>query len=524
MTLDAASGGDAGAAGPAGPRTPRRVVVVGAGITGLTLAHRLLHGAGGQGALDVVLLEASVRPGGKLMPIDVAGLPVEGGADSFVARKPWAVDLCRELGLEEELIRPGASGAFVWARGRLVPYPEHAAFAVPSDAESLLRWPGLSWRGRLRAVTDLYRKPARQDTDESLGDLVARRLGRECADVLVGPILAGVHAGDPDRLSVRATFPELRSWEVEHGSLIRGSGAARRAAREKGGGPLFFSLKGGLGRLTGRLIETVGPQRLRLGVAATGVRRAPGGRGWEVEAGGERLRADAVVLATPAFESARLLRAANIPGADALAAIPYVSTAAVALVYQEGTASRLPDATGFVVPGRGPASGEAEHEPHLSPVITACTWVSRKWPVPAFGDRAVVRAFVGHAGDRRPLALSEEELVGAVVRDVEAMSPVGAEPESWALVRWDRAMPQYELGHLDRLAATESALASHAPGMFVTGSAYRGVGVADCVRQAGEAADRVRRYLEAVSAPAARSGTDGGGGTDDRTEAISWTT
>src|SRR5207249_1678926 len=143
------------------------------------------------------------------------------------------------------------------------------------------------------------------DGDESLGDLVTRRLGRECADVLVGPILAGIHAGDPSRLSVRATFPELRSWEVEHGSLIRGSRAARLAAREKGGGPLFHSLKGGLGTLTDRLIEAIGSHRLRLGAAATGMRAAPGERVWDVESGDLSFRADVVVLATPAFESAR---------------------------------------------------------------------------------------------------------------------------------------------------------------------------------------------------------------------------
>src|SRR5439155_1426518 len=158
------------------------------------------------------------------------------------------------------------------ARGRLVPYPAHAAFGVPSDAESLLGWPGLSWRGRLRAATDLYRKSARGDGDESLGDLVTRRLGRECADVLVGPILAGIHAGDPNRLSVRATFPELRSWEVKHGSLIRGSRAARLAAREKGGGPLFHSLKGGLGPLAPRRHRIRGPRT----VAGHRRRQTPG--------------------------------------------------------------------------------------------------------------------------------------------------------------------------------------------------------------------------------------------------------
>src|SRR2546425_12318993 len=204
-----------------------RVVVVGGGVAGLTAAYRLASEG-----LDVMVHEAADRTGGAIAPLALEGsddgLTVEGGADSFVVRKPWALELCRDLGLDDELVYPGASGAFVWARGRLVPYPEGSAFGIPSRVGDMLGWRGLSPRGRLRAATEVYRPARKERGDQSIGALAERRLGRECARVLVGPLLAGINAADPDRLSVEATFPELARWEERHGSLIRGARAARK--------------------------------------------------------------------------------------------------------------------------------------------------------------------------------------------------------------------------------------------------------------------------------------------------------
>lgn len=486
----------------------RVVVVVGGGIAGLTAAYRLVTGAASDTLtpVDVVVLEASGRAGGKLRTTEVAGAPVEAGPDSFVVRKPWAVNLCRELGLGDDLLAPGVSGAFVWARGRLRSFPEGSAFGIPPDAESILRWPGLSVRGRLRAALDLWRGERGRtagDGDESVGSLVARRLGRECAEVLVGPLLAGIHAADPDRLSVQATFPELSVWEQGHGSLIRGARASGRSARRAtgtAGGPMFTTLDGGLERLPGSLVGAMGPDRVRTGVRAEAIRRLEGGPGHEVlTATGDRLAADAVIVAVPAFEAARLL--GGLSGAevaaDALSSIRYVSTATVTLVYPEGTAGRLPEATGFVVPParvRGAAPGPA--------AITACTFLSRKWPDPRFGDRAIVRCFVGRDGEQEPLELADDRLAAVVALDVEAATAIGAEPEATAVVRWDRSMPQYDVGHLARVDGAVAALAAGAPGLFLTGSAYRGVGIAHCVRQGNEAAERVRSFLGAASTAA----------------------
>jgi protoporphyrinogen/coproporphyrinogen III oxidase len=459
------------------------VAVVGAGISGLAAAHALLASRTPDRPLEVTVLEASDTPGGKLLTVDLDGMSVEAGADSFVVRKPWAVELCRELGLAEEVVIPGSWGAFVWTRRELVAYPDRSPFGIPSDVGELLRWQGLPRGPKLRALQDLFRPVHRGSGDEALGNLLRRRLGVRASRVLVEPLLGGLHAGDPTRLSVLSTFPELKDWEQKHGSLIRGAKAAMEATgEEKGHKPMFATLWGGLSRLVDRLVETIGKQRVRMRIPIEALTTV--GAGFSVVAGvaGEApLRADAVILATPAYESARILRTLNKETSSALATIPYASTAVVFLAYPPGTASRLPQGTGFVVP-----QGEA--------TMTACTWVSRKWPSKEFENRAVLRCFVGRAGNEEALQLPDEELTTVVSREAEEATPIGVEPSTSRVVRWDRSMPQYEVGHLERVARIEETL-SGLPGIFVAGSAYRGIGIPDCVKQGKEAAERVLRYL-----------------------------
>ena len=489
-------------------RAPR-VAVVGGGIAGLVAAYRLTRPDGDLGAppLEVRLFERGASPGGVVRTADLDGMPVEEGPDSFVVRKPWAVDLCRELGLGDGLIHPGASGALVWARGSLVPYPPGSAFGVPPDAESLLRWPGMSVRGRLRALTDLWRPARRRDADpdESLQSLLTRRLGAECANVLVGPLLAGVNSGDPARLSVRATFPELAGWERSFGSLIRGSKAARRAAAGGGGQPrpMFATVRGGLSRLPDALVQAIGAGSIEVRSEVKRIDRPREG-GFVILLDGSRdgsqVEADAVVVAAPSPAASTLLAGVNAIAAAGLSEIAYGSAAVVSMVYGPGSTALLPDATGFIVPAGATVAGGRPA------TITACTWLSRKWPDPAFGDRAVIRAFAGRAGDESALDLPDDELVAALVKDIEAISPLGDVPDTWSVARWPKSMPQYELGHLDRVARIEDALAA-TPGLFVTGSAYGGVGLADVVRHAGDTAERVRTYLSRVQngVPAATS-------------------
>ncbi|HEX8100543.1 MAG TPA: protoporphyrinogen oxidase, partial [Actinomycetota bacterium] len=256
---------------PQGKGRPR-VVVVGGGITGLAAAYRLMR----SGSAEVTVLEAGDRLGGKIRTVDVDGLTVEAGADSFVVRKPWAVDLARELGLEEELVIPGAAGAYVWARDRLVPFIEPSAFGIPPSAGAVLRWSGLSTIGRVRALLDLYKPRRKRAGDQALGSLVGRRLGSEAANTLVSPLLAGLHAADPARLSTLATFPELLRWEQAHGSLIQGARSALKAGPASRG-PMFTTVWGGLDRLVEALAESIGTDRIRTDRPVMSVARSTDG-------------------------------------------------------------------------------------------------------------------------------------------------------------------------------------------------------------------------------------------------------
>jgi protoporphyrinogen/coproporphyrinogen III oxidase len=448
------------------------VAIIGGGVTGLTVAHRVRqHDADA----SVAILEAGPEPGGMLRSVSVGGVRVSAGPDSFLARKPWAVELCRELGIGDELIQPRASGSYLWTERGLVPYPTGTAFGIPGDLGDAFRWPGLSRAGRMRALRDLIGRKRRADGDESLGALLRRRLGDEATDRAIAPLLAGLYAGDVDALSVRATFPELQGWERAQGSLLRGAQAAAR--RPKGdAGPMFLRPRDGVERLIQALVAEVGDASLRTSTPASKIDRADDA--WRLRTADGQVDARAVILTVDAPAAARLVP----PGAASaeLARIPFVSTGVVVLVYPEGTGSALPEGSGFVVP-RGAAP------------MTASTWISNKWPDPAFGDRAVLRCFVGAAGEEDILDADDGALIEACARHLAALVPLPAAPEDAAVVRWPRAMPQYLVGHLERAERIRYELP---PGIFVCGRSLDGVGVPDCVRSAGVTADAITAYLD----------------------------
>jgi oxygen-dependent protoporphyrinogen oxidase len=447
----------------------RRVVVIGGGITGLTAAFGLLSA---DPSLDVVVLEADATVGGKLRSVTVGGVRVEAGADSLLARKPWAVDLCRELALGDDLVGAAVADARLWDGQRLLPFPD-GVLGIPTDLVTFLRWPGMPLVDRARALGDLALLRRTDAVDESVGDLLRRRLGSGATDALVAPLLGGVAGGDLDRMSVRATFPELASWEQRRGSLIRG---ARDAARRRSvtGGPAFVTLRGGLERLPRALTDAIGPQRVRTGVRVREVVRTTAGYGVRHDAGEEP--ADAVIASVPPAALADVLRPSAPAVRDPLAGLTAASAAVVILVYGEGTAAMLPRTSGFIARGG-------------SLPIHAATIVSAKWSDPSFGTRAVVRCFVG---DDAELRRDDDEIArdaGAALARVYGLPPG---PDATRVVRWPHAMPRYDVGHLDRVAAIERALPDT---IVVAGQGFRGFGIADCVRQANDAATAVVERL-----------------------------
>jgi oxygen-dependent protoporphyrinogen oxidase len=469
---------------------PRRVVVVGGGIAGLAAAHRLVELARDRGwVLDLVLLEAGDRLGGTIRTEEADGFLLEAGPDAFVSEKPWALALAERIGLGPRLQRTDDRyrRTYVVRRGRLHPLPEGFLLLAPTRLGPVLASPVFSWRGKLRMALDLVLPRRRGDGDESLGSFVRRRLGREVLERVAQPLVGGIYTADPDRLSLAATMPRFRAIERDHRSLVLGlrrTVASREAGAASGARwSLFVTLAGGMEELVRALAARLPAGAVRLGAAATAVARA--GPGWVVRtAGGASLAADGVVLAGPAPRMADVVRELDPTLAGLLAGIDYASSATVALAYPR-TAVRHPlDGFGFVVP-------RVEGRPSI-----ACTFSSVKYPGRAPAGQVLLRVFLGGACQPDLLDRDDAALVRLAHEDVAALLGIDRPPVLARLWRHPRSMPQYAVGHLDRVAALEARLAS-LEGLALAGGAYRGVGIPDCIRSGELAAER----LVAVEGP-----------------------
>lgn len=444
-----------------------RVVVVGGGITGLACAWFLRDRA------DVTVLEAAGEPGGKIRTEPMAGVPVESGPDVLLARVPWAVDLAREVGLGDQLVAPATGRAFAWSRGRLVPLPEGLVLGVPSRLGPVVRSGLVSPPGLARAALDLVLPRRRGGPDPTVAEVVGHRLGTEVLERVVEPLLGGIQAGRADGLSLQAVAPEVAAAARAHRSLVMG---LRRRPVGAGGGPVFLSVEGGLGRLVAALADAVD---LRCHTEVTAVRPGSGAAA-VVEIGpGAALDADRVVLTTPAFAAAAVVGGASPRAAALLAAVRYAPVVTVTLAYPPGAVRHPLDGSGFLVPrvdGR---------------LLTAATFMTSKWPALARDGVTLLRASAGRAGDDRALALDDGALSAAVHEELDEALGIDRPPLEARVRRWWRAIPQYEPGHLDRLARIREALATDLPGVELAGAAYGGLGIAACVRQARAAADAV---------------------------------
>jgi protoporphyrinogen/coproporphyrinogen III oxidase len=457
------------------------IVVVGAGIAGLAAA-RALERLVPDG--ELVLLEREQRPGGKVVSEHVDGFLVEGAPDSFLARKERGVALCEELGLRKELVgrRPENARSFVRSGDELLPLPEGLTGFVPTDLDALTESPLLTsaGRGRLAAERDL--PPAPPDGDESIAAFFTRRLGREAYERIVEPLVTGIYGGDGEQLSLQATFPAVRALELEHGSVLKGLEAERTPA---GAEPPFVSLRDGMGRLVAALAGSLVLTRVFTGQAAVSLRRTS--RGYVVAlADGGTLEADGVVVATPAFVTAGLLGELDVELAELHAEIPHASSVVVTLGFRAKEVPHPLGGYGYVVP-RTEGSD-----------VLACTWTSSKWEDRAPAGSVLLRVFAGRGGGG-DLTTEDDGALVALAREEVRLLGIRAEPTLVRVHRWPRGMPQYVLGHPERLERIEAALERH-PGLALAGAAYRGVGIPDCIHSGEEAA----RRLAGVPAGAAR--------------------
>jgi oxygen-dependent protoporphyrinogen oxidase len=445
------------------------VAIVGGGIAGLAVAYEL-----SRRQVSFVVLERASRAGGVIFSESVDGFTIDGGPDSLLIQKPEAIALCQEIGLGDQLVSTQPPRvAYIQRGGKLHALPAASVLGIPTRIGPFLRTTLFSWPGKLRMGAELFIPRKRDESDESIGAFITRRFGREAATYLAEPLLAGIHAGDVDRLSARALFPRLVDAERKHGSLLRAFSIRNprnpirnpQSAIPNSEGA-FKSLPGGLSDMVHALVKALGAANVR---TSTSVDRISGDGPFLVHtSAGESIEARAVVLATPAYATSELTRDRDEEISRLAGGVVYASAATVALAFARTRVRHPLTGSGFVVP-------RVEHTG-----ILAASWLSSKWPNRAPQDRALLRTFVGGARDPGALGRSDAELVQLSLAALRPLLGIDGDPLFTRVYRWHRGNAQHDVGHLDRVAAIDRALTRH-PGLFLTGSGFRGVGIPDCV-------------------------------------------
>jgi oxygen-dependent protoporphyrinogen oxidase len=454
-----------------------RVAIIGGGISGLAAAFALEERRQAGESISYVIYEAGPRFGGVLVTEVVDGCLVEAGPDSFLSEKPWAANLCRRIGIEDQLIGSNDDDrkTYILIKGKLAPLPDGLMFMVPTQLTPALLSPLFSAGTKFRMVREWRFAPRPSNGDESVAALVERHYGAEMVDRLADPLLSGVYGGAADELSVRAVLPRFADMEAKHGSLARGMLAARKTLKQSATRPqpIFTSLKNGMQELPESILVKLAPGSLHPNSVAQAVQRQDGG--WIISAGYATDHVNAVIVATPAPAAATLLEMTSPELSAELRAIPYSSSVTVALGFGEDVRASLPPGFGFLVP-----RSEGKR-------MLATTFVHNKFPHRAPEGRALLRCFLGGSRDEQVLQLPDEEILSVVKEELRQILGLTAEPLFTRLYRWKGAMAQYTVGHLERIERIER-LRKQLPGLGLAGNAYRGIGVPDCVRSGEEAA------------------------------------
>lgn len=475
----------------------KRIVIIGAGVTGLAAAHALTLELKGQKDIEVLLLEKSNRTGGQILTVIEDDFVLECGPDCFISDKPAVLQLAGPLGIEAELTgtRSESGGTYILTNGKLVRMPEGVMMMIPTKFKPFISTRLLTWPGKIRAAMDVF-IPRRKnlEDDETLASFVNRRLGREILDRLAEPLVGGIHASDPETMSLASTFPRFLKMEKDDRSLIMAMlKAKRKMAKIKRNMPapdpttppkkrwtMFVSFKNGMQTFTDALAAAVGPDVIKLKTDVRTLEKrtmSNGGTSYTLKLRdvGD-IEADAVILTSLAPQTSALVETFDQTMAGVLKDITCVSSATVNVVYNEVDIARPLDANGVLVP-------RVENRD-----IMAMTWTTSKWPHRAPAGYVMIRAFVGGAFRQELVSLSDEEIMRLVKDELKAIMGISAEPVKARISRWVKTMPQYSMGHGERVNIIREREQSH-PGLFITGASYAGVGVPDCVT-AGQAAAR----------------------------------
>jgi len=482
----------------------KTVAVIGGGLTGLSTAYYLEKKAREQGIdLRVVLVEADKRLGGKIMTVKRDGFVIELGPDSFLGRKPAAVNLARELGIAHELVgtNPKARKTYILHDMKLHRIPPGLNIGIPTQFAPFATTTLLSWAGKMRAGLDLVLPRGQHQADQSLGNFLERRLGSEVVDRMVEPLLAGIYAGDMRKLSLRATFPQFEQLEIKYGSLIKGMLQQARAKKAETAQPeygakvqpklpdsVFYTFREGLEYFIEQIASALKQTDIRMSTRVQSITPQDAGRHLVKLSGGEEIMADAVMVTTPTYESAKML-----PGRfqthSHLTQLPHASVGTVVLAFRRDQIHFPLDSTGFVVRKVEPTT------------ITACTLTSTKWVHTATEDKVLIRCYVGRAGQEGILDQTDEEIVKRVRADLQKIFGLTEEPMFTIVTRLRESMPQYYVGHLDRVKAFLDQVDAELPGVFFAGMGFTDVGIPGCVSQALQAAEKATVFMKNQQAP-----------------------
>ncbi|HLB92342.1 MAG TPA: protoporphyrinogen oxidase [Terriglobales bacterium] len=459
----------------------KRIAIIGGGISGLSAAYTLEEKRQSGTPVQYALFESSPRLGGVLLTDRVDGCLIEAGPDSFLTEKPWAADLCRKVGLGDQLV--GSNDAdrktYILVKGKLVELPDGLMFMVATKIMPTLRSPLFSVRTKLRMAAEWFHLPHKTAEDETVAQMVERHYGPEMVELLADPLLSGVYGGEASQLSARAVLPRFTDMESKHGSL----GRAVLSASKKMGAvattpprPVFTSLKNGMQQMVNALVANLDARSLLTSAPVQSL--IPQNNGWTVCAGYQTDHFDAIIIATPAQAAASVLASADDDLSRELGEIRYSSSVTVTLGYDEKVRASLPPGFGFLVP-RG-----AGHR------MLAATFVHNKFSYRAPANRALIRCFLGGTRDEEILQASEEEILRIVRGELRQIISLNAEPLFARVYKWKSAMAQYVVGHLERLQRIE-VLRQKLHGLALAGNGYGGIGVPDCVRSGAEAAGKI---------------------------------